>query len=113
MNISRKFKPLFDLPKAWGEIERLSYLGLSESESNELNWLIVKNGSEDLSESEQVEIKSLRFKELTEKQSEDLTYWIALGGVSKVSVTGGRESSKTFTAYKPTSGATPTTPKSL
>ena len=98
MKISRKFKPLFDLPKAWGEIETLSYLELSSEDSQRLEELIHQSESKDLEETERTELKELRFKGLTEKQSTKLEYWTALGGVSKVSITGGRESSKTFTA---------------
>ena len=98
MKISRKFKPLFDLPKAWGEIERLSFSGLSEEEQDELHTLIELVESEDVEQSVTDRIKELRYKKLSTEQCEKLDYWLLLGGVSIVSITGGRESSKTFTA---------------
>lgn len=98
MKICKKFKPLFDLPKAWGETERLSLLGLNEIDKLRLEELILHSEREDLDKKDREELLSLRHKGLTLEQSKDLDYWIQLGGVTKVSVTGGRESSKTFTS---------------
>lgn len=97
IKFSSKYKPLFNLLKAREEVERLSLLGLGSTDSKKyyefkdtiLNSIVRLPGLED-------ELLRLRHKGLNKKDSELLNRWLELNAVDTILVSGGRDSSKTF-----------------
>jgi phage terminase large subunit len=113
---SDKYQPLFQLLIAWSERDRISIIGLNESEieeyhqlkaclkSNlfefELNRLLSLFNDvcslDDRIDIAEKEIHDLRVKGLDQEELKELDHWLVLAGVDTVLISGGRDSGKSF-----------------
>ena len=106
---SDRYEPLFDLLITWDEVDRISRIGLSDNEQEELDRLIyiaetgkdpTKRRKKYLTASEieakNKELLNLRYKWVTGEDKDDLDYFLKLKDVDTVLISGGRDSGKSF-----------------
>lgn len=90
---SDKYEPLFFILQCWDEVDRLSRIGITESELSQLEILL---NNTDRTAKEEIELYQIRFKGLNESEKQELQYNIELSQIDTVLISGGRDSGKTF-----------------